>query len=963
MPGSGLVLRMTWAVRSDDNLSAGGAKKLLCLLLHNVVSTVSSVLHRMDALRQPHTARPSNDDIEAVIQAATSARTSPDARTVPIKDTRTQLFVGNLPYRVRWQDLKDLFRRAGTVLRADVSLGPDNRSRGYGTVLLATAEDAGRAIDLFNGYSWQNRILEVRPDRLPLDYDANHPPAIVSAPREEDVIEYSTLLDLHHNFPANLSLRSLFVGNLPFHCQWQDLKDLFRRAGTIMRADVALGQDGRSRGFGTVTFATESDADRAVQMFDGCVPQLFSSLFNHLFTLTRRYEYNGRTLKVNHDKFTQLNQLSLGASLTSSISPAPSVRSAPDSRAAGASLSTAPLYQTRPLPSLTSLTQSANKQLSLGYLGASTSSSPAPFDVWPQQQQEKPRDERELLRSFSGLDLGSRLTRVASTLSTYSAPAPSASRSSTSSTKPPSIATATSTGSTGSLISSSSLTAVSSSVSTSTSASSNEAHFPLSFQRHRGMSATKEDTLSSPPASSASASAASTTPASTSSAIAPTVPPPSNPQKLRSPPRHPGPIALPPPPHVTSFSHPPPHVHPHSPHGIPGLPLHHPHSPLFAPPPPMSHHPQQPQAYQVTPTPLGLSLTPSMPPFNFLPPGSPSASIGTPAVPSAYAQYAHQPLPSPIHVSPLHHPHVHALQASHAHAHPLSSHSHARPHAPFGITPLSPPTSATAPTFASSSTSAAAAHFANFSPGATMSPGAFWGRPGHGPPPANPLINPAVGAPVHVSEPTGYFDGAWFGGGGAEGEGAEGGGSVVESEISKGRDEDEGTGNDEEREGEVLDSAVGVARKVDGKTGKDDVVLDVDVDVKVNGDEAHTDTQKTQEKQRIRPRPRRHSSTIAIPVPWQTSLAPKSESEHEDHDDGASEGAVDLNSELALLVKDGVQDSTAAAVSRTHSMSSSKKPVELGLGLLSISSSNGNNEDGLQDRGSGAAGPSLNALV
>jgi hypothetical protein len=51
-----------------------------------------------------------------------------------------------LPYRVRWQDLKDLFRKAGTVLRADVSLGPDNRSRGYGTVLLASAEDAKKAI-------------------------------------------------------------------------------------------------------------------------------------------------------------------------------------------------------------------------------------------------------------------------------------------------------------------------------------------------------------------------------------------------------------------------------------------------------------------------------------------------------------------------------------------------------------------------------------------------------------------------------------------------------------------------------------------------------------------------------------------------------------------------------------------------------------------------------------------------
>lgn len=72
---------------------------------------------------------------------------------------------------MRWQDLKDLFRKAGTVIRADVSLGPDNRSRGYGTVLLASAEDAGRAVDMFNGYSWQTRILEVRPDRLPPDFD------------------------------------------------------------------------------------------------------------------------------------------------------------------------------------------------------------------------------------------------------------------------------------------------------------------------------------------------------------------------------------------------------------------------------------------------------------------------------------------------------------------------------------------------------------------------------------------------------------------------------------------------------------------------------------------------------------------------------------------------------------------------------------------------------------------------
>ena len=131
-------------------------------------------------LSQP---KPSNDDIEAVIQAATSASASAHAQysaVRPPRDTRTQLFVGNLPYRVRWQDLKDLFRRAGTVLRADVSLAPDNRSRGYGTVLLATAEDAGRAIDMFNGFVWQTRTLEVRHDKMgitPLNDDYHSPSA------------------------------------------------------------------------------------------------------------------------------------------------------------------------------------------------------------------------------------------------------------------------------------------------------------------------------------------------------------------------------------------------------------------------------------------------------------------------------------------------------------------------------------------------------------------------------------------------------------------------------------------------------------------------------------------------------------------------------------------------------------------------------------------------------------------
>jgi len=67
-----------------------------------------------------------------------------------------------------------------------------------------------------------------------------------------------------------------------------------------------------------------------------------------------------------------------------------------------------------------------------------------------------------------------------------------------------------------------------------------------------------------------------------------------------------------------------------------------------------------------------------------------------------------------------------------------------------------------------------------------MSPGAFWGRPGGNA--VNPMINPAVGAPVHVTqmspypgEPAGYFEGYFPPVPGV----VRGGAAAMESEILK----------------------------------------------------------------------------------------------------------------------------------------------------------------------------------
>lgn len=54
----------------------------------------------------------------------------------------------------------------GSVQRADVHASHDGRSKGTGVVAFDNPEDAQNAIQMFNGYDWQGRMLEVREDRF-----------------------------------------------------------------------------------------------------------------------------------------------------------------------------------------------------------------------------------------------------------------------------------------------------------------------------------------------------------------------------------------------------------------------------------------------------------------------------------------------------------------------------------------------------------------------------------------------------------------------------------------------------------------------------------------------------------------------------------------------------------------------------------------------------------------------------
>lgn len=60
------------------------------------------------------------------------------------------------------------------------------------------------------------------------------------------------------------------VQGLPFAYSWQDLKDLFKPVGGV-KADIVMGRDERSKGWGTVLFDSEADAERAIQVLHALI--------------------------------------------------------------------------------------------------------------------------------------------------------------------------------------------------------------------------------------------------------------------------------------------------------------------------------------------------------------------------------------------------------------------------------------------------------------------------------------------------------------------------------------------------------------------------------------------------------------------------------------------------------------------------------------------------------------------
>ena len=72
-----------------------------------------------------------------------------------------QLFVGNIPFSVGWEELTELFNRAGTVRFVDIPR-PQGKPGGFAFVRMASEADNDKAISIFEGYLLHGRQITVR---------------------------------------------------------------------------------------------------------------------------------------------------------------------------------------------------------------------------------------------------------------------------------------------------------------------------------------------------------------------------------------------------------------------------------------------------------------------------------------------------------------------------------------------------------------------------------------------------------------------------------------------------------------------------------------------------------------------------------------------------------------------------------------------------------------------------------
>jgi len=223
-----------------------------------------------------------------------------------------RVFVSNLPFEMKWQEVKDLFRKeVGEVSYVELFDDESGKPRGAGVMEFNTIELTKKAIEKMHRYEFKGRKIVVKED---FDVERDKCGRIITGSgsmRREDSHRGGDrgggLLDrsrgggggddmggMGHGYTYGLSPQFLdslnisgplhnriFVANLDYKVDERKLKEVFRIAGKVLGVELSRDKDGKSRGFATVVYDHPVESVQAISMFNN--QQLYDRKINVRF--------------------------------------------------------------------------------------------------------------------------------------------------------------------------------------------------------------------------------------------------------------------------------------------------------------------------------------------------------------------------------------------------------------------------------------------------------------------------------------------------------------------------------------------------------------------------------------------------------------------------------------------------------------------------------------------------------
>ncbi|XP_043276803.1 myelin expression factor 2 [Venturia canescens] len=227
-----------------------------------------------------------------------------------------RIYVSNIPYDFRWQDLKDLFRtEVGKVAHVELFTDESDKPRGCGIVEFEDADSVKTAVDKMHRFDIKGRKLVVKEDydverdkygRLASSRNNDRPreDRFRDAPRGSGMgrqnipalnigggnssgggggglgggggggsgdNKFGNTYGLSTQFLESLGINGplvtrVFVANLDYKVDEKKLLEVFKLAGKVLHVELGKDKDGKSRGFGVVEYDHPVESVQAISM-------------------------------------------------------------------------------------------------------------------------------------------------------------------------------------------------------------------------------------------------------------------------------------------------------------------------------------------------------------------------------------------------------------------------------------------------------------------------------------------------------------------------------------------------------------------------------------------------------------------------------------------------------------------------------------------------------------------------